>query len=46
MTKRLKINDNDSRNYDRLIEDKERRSKGQFYTPKLFADYAHKLISR
>ncbi len=41
----MKINDNDSRNYDRLIEDKERRSKGQFYTPKLFADYAHELIS-
>ena len=41
----MKINDNDSRTYDRLIEDKERRSKGQFYTPKLFADYAHKLIS-
>lgn len=41
----LKINDNDSRNYDRLIEDKERRNKGQFYTPKLFADYAHELIS-
>ena len=41
----MKINDNDSRNYDRLIDDKERRSKGQFYTPKLFADYAHKLIS-
>ena len=34
-----------SRNYDRLIEDKERRNKGQFYTPKIFADYAHKLIS-
>ena len=41
----MKINDNDSRNYDRLIEDKERRSKGQFYTPKIFADYAHELIS-
>ena len=41
----MKINDNDSRNYDRLIEDKERRRKGQFYTPKIFADYAHKLIS-
>ena len=41
----LKINDNDSRNYDRLIEDKERRRKGQFYTPKIFADYAHKMIS-
>ena len=34
-----------SRNYDRLIEDKERRRKGQFYTPKIFADYAHKMIS-
>ena len=34
-----------SRNYDRLIEDKERRRKGQFYTPKIFADYAHELIS-
>ena len=32
-------------NYDRFIEDKERRSKGQFYTPKIFADYAHKMIS-
>ena len=32
-------------NYDRLIEDKERRNKGQFYTPKIFADYAHKMIS-
>ena len=41
----MKINDNDSRNYDRLIEDKERRNKGQFYTPKIFADYAHKMIS-
>ena len=41
----MKINDNDSRNYDRLIEDKERRRKGQFYTPKIFADYAHEMIS-
>ena len=41
----MMINDNDSRTYDRLIEDKERRNKGQFYTPKIFADYAHKLIS-
>ena len=32
-------------NYDRFIEDKERRNKGQFYTPKIFADYAHKMIS-
>ena len=32
-------------NYDRFIDDKERRNKGQFYTPKLFADYAHKMIS-
>ena len=31
--------------YDRFIDDKERRKKGQFYTPKIFADYAHKLIS-
>ena len=31
--------------YDRFIDDKERRNKGQFYTPKIFADYAHKLIS-
>ena len=32
-------------NYDRFIDDKERRNKGQFYTPKIFADYAHKMIS-
>ncbi len=32
--------------YDRFIDDKERRNKGQFYTPKIFADYAHKMISK
>ena len=42
-TKKIKIHSPE--NYDRLIENKERRSKGQFYTPKIFADYAHKLIS-
>ena len=42
-TKKIKIQSPE--NYDRLIEDKERRRKGQFYTPKLFADYAHKMIS-
>ena len=34
-----------SKFYDRLIEDTDRRNKGKFYTPKLFADYAHKMIS-
>lgn len=29
---------------DRLIEDTNRRNKGEFYTPKLFVDYAHKMI--
>ena len=29
---------------DRLIEDINRRKKGEFYTPKLFVDYAHKMI--
>lgn len=29
---------------DRLIEDVNRRRKGEFYTPKLFVDYAHKMI--
>ena len=42
-TKKIKIHSPE--NYDRLIEDKERRNKGQFYTPKIFADYAHKMIS-
>ena len=40
-----KTNIQSPENYDRFIDDKERRSKGQFYTPKLFADYAHKMIS-
>lgn len=30
---------------DRLIEDTNRRNKGEFYTPTLFVDYAHKIIS-
>ena len=30
---------------DRLIEDINRRNKGEFYTPTLFVDYAHKMIS-
>ena len=30
---------------DRLIENTERRSKGAFYTPIIWADYAHKLIT-
>ena len=29
---------------DRLIEEINRRRKGEFYTPKLFVDYAHKMI--
>lgn len=29
---------------DRLIENTNRRNKGEFYTPKLFVDYAHKMI--
>jgi hypothetical protein len=29
---------------DRLIEDTNRRRKGEFYTPTIFVDYAHKLI--
>ena len=40
-----KTNIQSPENYDRFIDDKERRNKGQFYTPKLFADYAHKMIS-
>ena len=31
---------------DRLIEDVNRRRKGEFYTPKLFVDYAHKMIEK
>ena len=30
---------------DRDIKDNNRRCKGQFYTPTLFVDYAHKMIS-
>ena len=30
---------------DRLIEDTKRRNEGQFYTPTLFVDYAHKMIA-
>lgn len=30
---------------DRLIEDTNRRNKGEFFTPVLFVDYAHKMIS-
>lgn len=30
---------------DRLIEDTTRRRHGVFYTPRPFADYAHKMIS-
>lgn len=30
---------------DRLIEDTERRNSGDFWTPTLFCDYAHKMIS-
>ena len=44
-SKNKKTNIQSPENYDRFIDDKERRSKGQFYTPKLFADYAHKMIS-
>lgn len=29
---------------DRLIEDTNRRNKGEFYTPTLFVDYAHKMM--
>ena len=31
---------------DRLIEDTNRRNKGEFYTPTLFVDYAHDMISK
>ena len=31
---------------DRLIEEVNRRRKGEFYTPKLFVDYAHKMIEK
>ena len=30
---------------DRLIEDVKRRRSGEFYTPTLFTDYAHKMLS-
>ena len=30
---------------DRLIEDTNRRNKGEFYTPTLFVDHAHKMIA-
>ena len=33
-------------NSDRLIEDTNRRNKGEFYTPTLFVDYAHKMIEK
>lgn len=45
MAKNKKTNIQSPENYDRFIDDKERRNKGQFYTPKIFADYAHKMIS-
>lgn len=31
---------------DRLIEDTNRRNKGEFYTPTLFVDYAHDMIAK
>lgn len=31
---------------DRLIEDTNRRNKGEFYTPVLFVDYAHNMIAK
>lgn len=31
---------------DRLIEDTNRRNKGEFYTPTLFVDHAHDMISK
>ena len=31
---------------DRLIEDTNRRNKGEFYTPTLFVDYAHTMIAK
>lgn len=31
---------------DRLIEDTNRRNKGEFYTPTMFVDYAHDMISK
>lgn len=31
---------------DRLIEDTNRRNKGEFYTPTIFVDYAHKMIEK
>ena len=31
---------------DRLIEDTNRRNKGEFYTPTLFVDYAHEMIEK
>lgn len=31
---------------DRLIEDTNRRHKGEFYTPTLFVDYAHRMIEK
>lgn len=35
----------DTATADRLIENTERRSRGAFYTPIIWADYAHKLIT-
>lgn len=31
---------------DRLIEDTNRRNKGEYYTPTLFVDYAHNMIAK
>lgn len=31
---------------DRLIEDTNRRNKGEFYTPTIFVDYAHSMIEK
>lgn len=31
---------------DRLVEDTNRRKKGEFYTPTLFVDYAHRMIEK
>ena len=35
----------DTATADRLIENTERRSRGAFYTPIIWAHYAHKLIT-
>lgn len=43
--KKHKNLDLEQRNYDTTLEYADRRNKGQFYTPKIFVDYAHSMLT-